>query len=926
MTTFLKTERFIQATISPYAPTNTSVLSYQDVKDAIGEGWFALHPGTDLEVGNAQEWKDFQANHKTLLRSTYRDKMMEGLGALENAEFSYYSVDGNGGHNGFNAYPWEYIRSINQSENAMGDVVHYSTPDIYPRNVFYWYHSSGDPHGISWFRDARQKELVVTEDTRSAPFVCAGFSHDPRGNIRPGQWLGMLKVMSAAGAEYFNTGYFIPLGYNQNNWQNPEHWAWQSAMPGYAQGTMSLVDDIILEGDYVEGDDSKWVFVADGRFDVVTAVRTHASTNRYLISSSLGRNTNLFGEDAYGNLLTPTAESVDITLDGSLFGLSGDLQLQARPQGSTYVLEVVAGSVASLIQLDGWHENKHPDFWSEDFVFEAEVGQSTDINISVPDQGLNTGLDYRTFTTSVASGTVQYPFQVRVNQSIDITENGDFDIWLRLKSASADQSLTLRILEGDATSVIQTFDLSLCQSVSDFTWIHPDLLSIMNLLDGNYFLELELDDTSDIEVDQLVMDFVHDLDDGLHSSWTPNEPIGIDCGTDGLLAENQWNLTQTNPCGSNAYKFEIVDLIGNGPEESVIWSLNGAPILGSGFELEIERKSLSIPNGELNIAAQVGDDRLLLNFLHVAELSNVQLERSGGGHLTSSGCSYGELESTAFGLVQITENTDLSFASEFHLTSGAMLAKAVETNERGLEIAATFDPTGLAPRTYKVGGFGKLTDGCPFSMEAAEIVVESSGTLRFDFDENGCYHIDGATGAQSIQFPQGGQDNLTFEVRSPGGTIRNVRFFPEVDEHESGHFTVPQGTTMLLEAWAELEDGSSSYGTILVHPMSDTSNPCELDLHETGSSQNDPETEMEVLDVRLHVYPNPNTGEFTVEMDGMESGDALLRVVNSLGQKVHEARAAGVRTVLDIGHLSPGVYYLVVERKGEQLVKRVVLQ
>jgi hypothetical protein len=73
------------------------------------------------------------------------------------------------------------------------------------------------------------------------------------GNMRPAQWLGFLKIMTALGAEYVETGYFAPLVYNAK-WKNvqlPQNYVWQAAAPAYAQATLSLWSDLLFNGHLV---------------------------------------------------------------------------------------------------------------------------------------------------------------------------------------------------------------------------------------------------------------------------------------------------------------------------------------------------------------------------------------------------------------------------------------------------------------------------------------------------------------------------------------------------------------------------------------------------------------------------------------------------------------------------------------------------
>jgi len=55
------------------------------------------------------------------------------------------------------------------------------------------------------------------------------------------------------------------------------------------------------------------------------------------------------------------------------------------------------------------------------------------------------------------------------------------------------------------------------------------------------------------------------------------------------------------------------------------------------------------------------------------------------------------------------------------------------------------------------------------------------------------------------------------------------------------------------------------------------------------------------------VYPNPNNGSFTIQ--GLEIGAELL-VTDVLGKIIYKATTSDIKTQLNLGHLSKGIYYL----------------
>jgi hypothetical protein len=84
-------------------------------------------------------------------------------------------------------------------------------------------------------------------DTLFSPFVAAGWRSATERNMRPAQWLGFLKILSALGAEYFEVGFFSPLQWTAHvhNVQLPANYVWQAAMPAYAQATTQMWQELV---------------------------------------------------------------------------------------------------------------------------------------------------------------------------------------------------------------------------------------------------------------------------------------------------------------------------------------------------------------------------------------------------------------------------------------------------------------------------------------------------------------------------------------------------------------------------------------------------------------------------------------------------------------------------------------------------------
>lgn len=196
----------------------------------------------------------------------------------------------------------------------------------------------------------------------------AGWSGQSERNVRPAQWLSLMKILAAYGTEWFYSGFFSlgqPFPPSQN-------WCWQGMVPVYAQALMTQWADWLYEGHLVAGDDNT-TFVMGGTSspllwvgapNVLCLVRQLGNEPVFLVTLGVQRNSN-----AKLNLIAPST-----TVYVPLPGVSEPVKLTARLQGSVYVWRNDTGtSTPTVYQLDGWHEASHPLWWRQDTLLEAEL-------------------------------------------------------------------------------------------------------------------------------------------------------------------------------------------------------------------------------------------------------------------------------------------------------------------------------------------------------------------------------------------------------------------------------------------------------------------------------------------------------------------------------------------------------------------------
>jgi hypothetical protein len=87
------------------------------------------------------------------------------------------------------------------------------------------------------------------------------------------------------------------------------------------------------------------------------------------------------------------------------------------------------------------------------------------------------------------------------------------------------------------------------------------------------------------------------------------------------------------------------------------------------------------------------------------------------------------------------------------------------------------------------------------------------------------------------------------------------------------------------------------------------------------------ETALEPTDaLAIHLYPNPNHGHFTLEVEGMTT-PGTLQIINTVGQQVHQQQLAnGDLRQLSTPELPQGIYWLQVETEGQILSHKLIIQ
>lgn len=449
----------------------------------------ALDPAvTAAKNASGLDWKTFLARkYKENEIQSYRDIIMSHP-RLSTAKFTEYAIDG------FPQYRMKYseARNVNSLINGQS----YATPDFYPRWSNNWRNWVSAWHGWQWIVESRVNELAEG-DRLYSPFVAAGWDSDEEKNIRPAQWLGLLKCLSMTGAEFFYPGFFSLAA----PWPDSKNWIWQAAMPPYAQAISSRYEDYIRNGELMNGDVGN-SYVAPtapgyafwtGDLRKLVVIRKHNAANKYAITGTVQPNSNMTGNAENESIAV-------ITLDNQ------SLKFKVKRQGSTYIYDKSNPASPIFYQLDGWHEQTHPCYWNKDFAIETELYDNANsqvtIKTSVP-TGTAAG-DFTTFTSYIAwPDNTTNPQPVEYTFTPRSTQNNDLYFWVRARSRGGVSSGMSIQLDNNTAKTVG------CISDTAWTWYRYDACSqqvirFQNMLLQNHIIRITPSNDK-LEIDQVLL-------------------------------------------------------------------------------------------------------------------------------------------------------------------------------------------------------------------------------------------------------------------------------------------------------------------------------------------------------------------------------------------------------------------------------------
>jgi hypothetical protein len=402
---------------------------------------------TSFNSSGQPNYRAYLGSRYAIFIGNYRDTL---LSILPGAKYLQYQMGAWDSTNGRNYYQinWSTYKAAQSNINGRK----YSTSDMYTRYPENWRTWAAAWHGLQPVIESRYQE-ILQGDKVSAPFVAPGWDKNEELNMRPGRWLGLIKALHFTGVDFYHVGFFNDASFYTTAAPppHPKGYAWQFAMPSFAQAIASRADTLCMFGNYISDTyaentktsvvDGLSLWSGDPRIYTVCK-KDSSGRNEYVLSTTLQPHSNQKGQVE------------DYKLAKVKIG-STNYVFKTRQQGSTYLFNTDS---ATVIYLDEWHERIHPERWNRDLHIEFE---NYDL---VSGAYFRHGRTKTYFSSNVSGGTkyfTEFTTAVRGNGLTDLmtydlgfTEDTLYYLWVRARdmTVGTDDSIRLKI---DITSSLR---------------------------------------------------------------------------------------------------------------------------------------------------------------------------------------------------------------------------------------------------------------------------------------------------------------------------------------------------------------------------------------------------------------------------------------------------------------------------------------
>ena len=407
--------------------------SQMSARDALALDPVVFQDFLSLKLPNTSigyDFRTFTSNWRLRLTNRFRDIFMQDNALkqqlLADTEYGEFEVEGSTTYFG----RWPILRNIMTARPNPRDTsktMHYAKVDMYVTRPFEWDIGAGSWHGLDWISMVLPSQIAAG-DFLYSPFVSPGWSAAEEKNVRPGQWLGLLKCAAATGAEYYYTGLFSPS--DNGLFSRSQNWAWVAAIPAYAQAITQQWVDLLDNGKLLQGDQPMQEVMWNLPSDILQPISYRFWSGSQNVPVYIRQSLN----DPSVLLVTGTVQPQSSVVGNVPLVVNASIQLplpakqnqltvfEFRRQGSVYVVHldkgatdvVDAAEVSSVVQLDAWHEATHPSYWNSNVCVEAELHDAY--------QPLSGGSGKRDHTTETATSNDFSMFVTFVTLYSDVDE------------------------------------------------------------------------------------------------------------------------------------------------------------------------------------------------------------------------------------------------------------------------------------------------------------------------------------------------------------------------------------------------------------------------------------------------------------------------------------------------------------------------
>ena len=150
-------------------------------------------------IPNQRDWRSYASLWRLRITARFRDLFMRTTGPiLATAAYSEFEVEGSTAYFG----RWPILREIMTPGGvvpATKAMPRHATVDMYVTHPREWDVGAGSWHGVDWLSMVLPSQ-IASGDNVYTPFVSPGWNAAEEKNVRPAQWLGLLKMVAVTGA------------------------------------------------------------------------------------------------------------------------------------------------------------------------------------------------------------------------------------------------------------------------------------------------------------------------------------------------------------------------------------------------------------------------------------------------------------------------------------------------------------------------------------------------------------------------------------------------------------------------------------------------------------------------------------------------------------------------------------------------------